>query len=220
MAPNAQNAQAAQDFVPIEEIREGVVVLKDGSMRAVLMASSLNFALKSREEQTSTLYQFQNFLNSLDFSIQFYIQSRNLDIRPYVALLEEREREQVNDMLKIQTKEYIKFVETFTQNTDIMEKSFFIIVPYTPPIADLSKAREGGVLSSLFGSKDTQQREERKARTFEESRTQLEQRVGVVEQGLIRTGIRVVQLGTEELIELYYKIFNPGESEKPIQLQQ
>ena len=204
-------SQSSQKFVPVREIRNGIVILKDGSLRGVLMASSLNFALKSGDEQTAILSQFQNFLNSLDFSVQFYIQSRDLDIRPYIALLEERYKEQVNDLLKIQTKEYIEFVKTFTENADIMSKNFFIIVPYSPSVI---KADSG--ISKYIPKKKG---EEDKNKSFEEYRTQLEQRLSVVEQGLIRTGVRVVQLGTEELIEMYYKIFNPGESEKPIQLE-
>lgn len=206
----ASKARAAQEFVPIKEIQDGVVTLKDGSLRAVLMASSLNFALKSAEEQTATLFQFQNFLNSLDFPVQFHIQSRELDIRPYVALLEERYEQQTADLLKVQTREYIEFIKTFTKETDIMTKNFFIIIPYTPAII----SKKGGFKGLLPGK----QTSENKASSFEEARTQLYQRVGVVEQGLVRTGVRVVQLGTEELIELYYKTFNPGDLDKPIRL--
>ncbi|MEX0934752.1 MAG: hypothetical protein WDZ70_00295 [Candidatus Paceibacterota bacterium] len=211
---DATNAQAAQNFVPIKEIRNGVVVLKNGSLRSVLMASSLNFALKSQDEQTSIILQFQNFLNSLDFSVQFYVQSRELDIRPYVALLEEQYKEQVNDLLKIQTREYIEFVKTFTKEANIMSKNFFIVVPYTPPVFESGK----GITSILPGKKKKVDKKVQEA-SFEEYRTQLEQRMSVVEQGLVRTGVRVVQLGTEELIELFYKIFNPGDSEKPVQLE-
>lgn len=212
---NASNAQATQQFVPIEEIRDGVVVLKDKSIRAVLMASSLNFALKSYDEQMSILLQFQNFLNSLDFSVQFYVQSRELDIRPYVALLEERYKVQTNDLLKIQTREYIEFIKTFTESVDVMSKNFFIIIPYTPPITQTSS-----IFNALGNKKGQVNNQAFQAAKFEEYRTQLYQRVGVVEQGLVRCGVRVAQLGTEELIELFYKVFNPGDLEKPIALTQ
>jgi len=122
-----KQSKAAQDFVPIKEVRDGVVILKDGSMRAVLMVSSLNFALKSQDEQESILFQFQNFLNSLDFSVQFFVQSRELDIRPYLNLLEERYRAQTEDLMRIQVREYIGFVKNFIENSDIMSKSFFIV---------------------------------------------------------------------------------------------
>src|SRR4051812_20981984 len=103
----AVQAKATQDFVPIKEVRDSVLVLKDGSMRSILLASSVNFALKSGDEQTSIILQFQNFLNSLEFTVQVFVQSRRLDIRPYLALLEERYKEQVGELMKIQTREYI-----------------------------------------------------------------------------------------------------------------
>jgi hypothetical protein len=132
-------SEATQNFIPIKEVRDGIVILKDGSMRALLMTSSLNFALKSEDEQQSIIFQFQNFLNSLDFSIQIFLESRRLDIRPYIALLEGRQKEQTNDLLKIQIKEYIQFIKTFTENTNIMTKTFFIVVPYSPPQLSTSK---------------------------------------------------------------------------------
>jgi hypothetical protein len=121
-----------QEFVPIKDVRDGYITLKDGSMRAIVLASSLNFALKSQDEQQAILFQFQNLLNSLDFSMQIFVESRKLDIRPYIALLEKRLKEQLNDLLKIQIQEYIGFVKNFTETTNIMTKSFFIIIPYSP----------------------------------------------------------------------------------------
>ena len=128
------NAKPTQAFVPIKEIRDGVLILKNGGLRSVLLASSLNFALKSADEQQAIIYQFQNFLNSLNFSVQIYTQSRKLDIRPYIGLLEERLKEQMSDLMKMQTREYIEFIKSFTESTNIMTKSFFIIVPYSAPI--------------------------------------------------------------------------------------
>ncbi len=211
----SQHAQPSQDFVPIESVRDGVVILKDGSFRALLMASSLNIALKSEDEQAAIAMQFSNFLNSLDFSVQFFIQSRQLDIRPYIALLEKRYTEQGSELMKIQVREYIEFIKSFTEGTSIMTKSFFIVVPYMPPLI----GAKGTGLSSLFSSNRTLSAEEM-SRNFEEHRTQLEQRVSVVAQGLARTGVRVAQLGTEEVIELYYRLFNIGELERPISLTQ
>lgn len=205
--------KATQSFVPIEEIRDGIVVLKDGSLRGILMASSLNFALKSGDEQNAIIAQFQNFLNSLEFPIQFFIQSRQLDIRPYIAVLEGRYKEQVDDLMRIQIREYIEFVKKFVESTNIMAKSFFVVVPYDPSLIQTNQP----LLSRFFGKKQKEISAE-KDRAFEEHRTQLEQRMAVVEQGLVRSGVRIVQLGTEEAIELYYKLFNPGELEKPIQL--
>lgn len=215
MATATTPSKTTQEFVPIREIRDGVVILKDGSMRALVLASSLNFALKSTDEQNSIILQFQNFLNSLDFSVQIFIQSKKLDIRPYIALLEERYKEQTTELMKIQTREYIEFIKTFVEQSNIMTKSFFVIVPYTPPMITASKNPIANMVNkkAKAAAAATVPNAE-----FDEYRSQLEQRVGVVEQGLVRCGIRVAELGTEEVVELYYKIFNPGETEKPIQI--
>ncbi|HED36752.1 MAG TPA: hypothetical protein ENI76_00675 [Ignavibacteria bacterium] len=206
--------KATQDFVSIKEVRDGVVVMNDGSMRMILMASSLNLALKSEDEQTAIILQFQNFLNSLDFSVQIFIQSRKYDIRPYIAQLEKREKQQLNDLLKIQTREYINFIRNFTENTNIMSKNFFVIVSYTPSF--ISGSGKSGISRLLFGkSKKTKTQN---IEDFETNKSQLEQRIYVVQQGLIRSGVRTVALGTQEVIELFYRMFNPGEQEKPIQL--
>ena len=133
--------RASQDFVPVKEIRDGVIITNDGSLRMVLIASSINLALKSTEEQESVILQFQNFLNSLDFSVQIFIQSRRYDIRPYMATLEEREGVQLNDLLRIQTREYINFIKTLSERTNIMSKTFFVVVPYTPPSLGITTKR-------------------------------------------------------------------------------
>lgn len=212
-----KKSKATQDFVPIREVRDGIVILEDGSLRAILMTSSLNFALKSPDEQISILSQFQNFLNSIEFSVQIFIQSRNLDIRPYIALLEERYKVQTEDLMKIQIREYMEFVKNFTETANIMSKSFFVIVPYSPAVLQ-GKSGILGILGKIGKKKN--KKTKGTTELFEENKTQLQQRISVVEQGLTRTGIRVVQLGTEEVIELYYKMFNPGELEKPIPLEQ
>jgi len=206
----AENAKATQEFVPIKEIRDGVVVLKDGGLRVVLIVSSLNLALKSEDEQKAVISQFQNFLNSLDFSAQIFLQSRRLDIRPYIALLEERMKVQMEELLKIQIREYIEFIKNFTDRTSIMKKNFFIVVPYTQPVLSGKKG-----FSVLPGKKEEEKRQN-ELELFEEARSQLEQRVGIVISGLASIGVRAIQLGTEEVVELFYKIFNPGDTERPI----
>ena len=115
-------SKPTQEFVPIKEVRDGVIILKDGSMRAIVLASSLNFSLKSDDERQAIIVQFQDFLNSLDFSIQIDVESRRLDIRPYIALLENQYKEQINDLMKIQTREYIEFVKKFTETTNIIPR--------------------------------------------------------------------------------------------------
>ena len=192
---------ASQDFVAIRDIKDGVVILKNGQMCSVLLASSVNFALKSADEQQAILQQFQTFLNTLDFSLQIYVQSRRLNIEPYLALLATREPLQDNDLMRIQLREYMEFIRTFTREVDVMSKNFFVIVPYTPSAINLTKG-----ITSLFspGAKAVPSEVR-----FEEQRIQLEQRVAVVEQGLSRVGVRTIPLKTEDLVELYYHIYNP-----------
>jgi len=206
-------SKASQELIPIREIRDDIVVLKDGSLRMILMTSALNFALKSSDEQSALILQYQNFLNSLDFSIQVFIQSRDLNIEPYLATLKERSKEQTNELLKIQMREYIDFVKEFVTATSIVSKNFYIIVPYTASIASAAQK------SSLFGflkkedSRGEKKPNETNQGTLEEYKIQLQQRVDTVIQGLSRVGIRSVPLNTEELIELFFKLYNPSELE-------
>jgi type IV secretory pathway VirB4 component len=208
----SQSSNPSQDFVPIKEVRDGVMILKDGSMRAVVLATSINFALKSIEEQESVIYQFQNFLNSLDFSMQIYVQSRRLDIRPYLALLEQRLYAQNTDLMHMQISEYINFIKGLTELSSIMTKSFFVVIPYAP------LGNTASNMANIFNSRKDSSLERKKDDAFEEVKSQIEQRVGVVEQGLARCGVKIARLGSEELIELFYRIFNPGDAEKPIKV--
>jgi type IV secretory pathway VirB4 component len=212
----AVSAKASQEFVPVKEVRDGIVVLKDGSLRAILLASSINLSLKSYDEQQAVLLQFQNFLNSIDFSMQIVIQSRRRDMRPYLAILENRMREQTEPLLKVQTREYIEFIRNFTESVSIMSKSFFIVVPYSA----VTLPSAGGVFKSIFGGKqDKKAKAAEESASFEEKRSQLEQRIGTIQQGLSRLGVRTAELGTEEVVELFYKIFNPGEITASIKTQ-
>ena len=211
------NALSSQQIIQIEEIRDGVLVLKDGSLRAVLMASSLNFALKSADEQTAIVMQYQNFLNSLDFSLQFFVQSRKLNIEPYIETLKAAEEKQTNELLKIQISEYIEFVRAFVRASSVVAKSFYIVVPFTSPLFKNPQEGLSNILSgigSMFGSKKISKEKGLPQEKFEEAKNQLWQRVDGVIQGLVRTGVRAVPLNTEELIELFYGLYNPGELEK------
>lgn len=207
--------KASQQLVPIEEIRDGVVVLKDQTMLAVLMVSSLNFALKSSEEQDAIVAQYQNFLNSLDFSLQLVIQSRKLDIGPYLETLRLAEQSQLSELLQVQTAEYIEFVKTFVKAANIVAKSFYVVISSVSSITASAVKKGGvkGILESFFVSKSVEPTYISDEK-FEEHKVQLWQRVEAVSAGLSRTGVRAVPLNTEELVELYYSSFNPGELEK------
>lgn len=198
-----KSTPATQEFVAIRDIRDGIVIMKSGQLCKVLLASSVNFALKSQDEQRAILFQFQNFLNTLDFSLQIYVQSRRLNIEPYLAMLGERFDSQDNDLMRIQLREYIEFIRSFTREVDVMSKNFFVIVPYTPIQINLGKS-----FSSILSQGRITTTGEN---TLEEQRQQLEQRQSVVEQGLNRIGVRTIALQTDELVEFYYHIYNPGD---------
>lgn len=202
---------SAQNFVSVEEIREDTVVLKDGSVRIILMCSSINFALKSPEEQDAVTFQYQNFLNSLDFPIQMVVQSRKLNITPYIETLKQRQKEETNDLMKIQITEYIEFVKSFVELSTIMSKTFYAIVPYTPPIIEKRRGLISGLTSALKFESSPALKD---VGTFAEFKNQAWQRVDVVVGGLQRFGVRSVPLKTEELIELFYSLYNPTEFEK------
>ena len=208
-------AKATQEFVPIKEVRDGIIVLKNGELRAIVLANSVNLALKSADEQQATIMQFQNFLNTLDFSVQISIQSRRLDIRPYLLLLENRIKVQNEPLLKLQTREYIDFIKNFTDSVAIMTKNFFVVVPYT----HTTLKSDSGIFDKIFSRKNKEEINAAKQVAFEEKRSQLEERVAVIQQGLSRCGINSAQLGTEEVVEVFYKVFNPGEMEGKIKLE-
>lgn len=212
----ALKARATQDFVPISEVRDGVIMLKNGELRAIVLANSVNLSLKSDDEQKATILQFQNFLNSLDFPIQMSVQSRRLDIRPYLLQLENRMKAQTEPLLKIQTKEYIDFIRNFTESVSIMTKSFFVVVPYTHN----RLSSDTSILDKILGKKNKEELRAAEQLDFEEKRSQLEQRVAVIQQGLSRCGINSAQLDTEAVVEVFYKVFNPGELEGKIKLEQ
>lgn len=198
--------QATQSFVPVKEVRNGVIILKDDGYRGVLMCSSLNFSLKSEDEQRAIVGGFQSFLNTLDFTVQIVVHSRKMDIRPYLALLEERATKQQSELMRIQVREYMQFIQGFMDNVEVMTKLFYVVVPYTPAIAS-------NVVNSLpFGTKKSG------ADSFEEDRVQLQQRMSLVEAGLEASGIRALALETEEVIELLYRSFNISVNESPIHL--
>ena len=208
----ANTAQATQKFVPVREVRDGIAILRDGSMKAVLMTSSANFALKSQDEQIAILAQFQAFLNTLDFSLQIYVQSRRLNIKPYIELLATREEGQDNDLMRVQLREYMGFIEKFTKEVDIMTKSFFVVISYSPATIDVKKGI--GNIGKFIKKEKRESKEELDLAHFQEYRSQIEQRIASVEQGLNRVGVRTIALGTDEVVDLFYHLFNPTETNK------
>ena len=199
------NNSSTQKYVDVEEIRDGVLILKTGALRAVLLVSSINFDLKSSDEQDAIISQYQNFLNSLDFPVQIVVQSRRFNIDPYIELLKEKEVQQANELLRFQMKEYQGFIKNLTEISNIMSKFFYVVIPFSPV-----ENVQGGFfqkMGDIFNQKKTAGL---KNEIFDTYRTQLMQRVEHVVAGLSPMGIRATALQTEELIELLYNSYNPS----------
>lgn len=198
---------ATQDFLEIKDIKEGVVVLKNNDIRGILMVSSINFALKSEEAQSSIVYAFQSFLNSLDFSCQIVVQSRNINITPYLDTIKSLEENQPNELLKTLTSSYREFVKELVRGDSIMTKSFYVVIPYA--LTEVFGVGGIGKKTSLAGEKSTPQQDE----DFEKCKNQLWQRMEFLAVGLKRCGLDVAPLTTPELIELFWSIHHPSEAE-------
>jgi len=195
-----------QDFLEIDQIRDGIVILKNKGLRGILMVSSLNFALKSEDNQNAILAQFQGFLNSLDFSCQILVQSRRLNITGYIDKLKELESVQEEELMQLQTREYRKFIESLVSQGIIMTKRFFVIVPFT--LWEV-KGEKPSKLSFLKASKTPSLTEE----NFQRYKSQLWQRMEFVALGLRRCGLQVVPLTSSEIIELFWSLHHPKEAE-------
>lgn len=207
---------ATQDFLEIQDIREGVLLLKNNGIRGVLMVSSLNFALKSDEEQSAIIYAYQSFLNSLDFSCQIIIQSRNINITPYLDSLKDLETRQTNDLLRSQTSSYREFIKQLVSGDMVMTKSFYIVVPYN--LIEIFGVGKGASKSSIMqafsaGKTSTNPGQALKDDDFERCKTQLWQRMEFLALGLKRCGLEGVPLTTPELIELFWSIHHPDQAE-------
>ena len=196
--------QTTQQFLEIEQIREGVVILKNKTLRGIMMVSSLNFALKSEEEQNAIIYQFQSFLNSLDFSCQIIVQSRRLNITGYLEKLEEIEKNQKNELLKMQTKDYRQFIKSIISGGTIMTKSFYAVIPFAFGESEKISAKE-----LLKAQKKSTLTEEQ----FQRCKSQLWQRMEFLALGLRRCGLKAVLLNTKELIELFWSLHHPRQAE-------
>lgn len=208
----SKEAQPTQQFVDIEEIKNSVVILKNGGLRRVLMVSGINFDLKSEEEQNSILFGYQKLLNSLDFSLQIVIHSRKLNINRYLENLGAKKAEETNGSIKNQIDEYVQFVKSLVEMNEVMAKNFFVIIPYESASSSLSLGKAGGVLSSLgFGKKKNSVEEQE---TLDQKIFQLEQRTDSIIGGLTQIGLRAVALNDEELMELFYNLYNPRTTEK------
>lgn len=195
---------STQQYLDIAEIKDDTVILRDGTLRAVLSVSSINFALKSEDEQNAVISSYVSFLNNINSMIQIVIQSRELDIRGYMEYLAEKEKAQTNKLLKMQTGEYIEYIKELTSIGRIMKKSFYVVVPYSPT-SDTHK----GFFSSLAETLKPATLLKLKEVRFLKYKESLTRRVDSVVGGLGSMGVESKQLNTQELIELFYKTYNP-----------
>lgn len=199
MTSGGQKFASTQAYLPISEIKEGVVVMKDRSLRAVLIVSSLNFALKSEQEKDAIVSSYQSFLNSLSFPIQIVASSRKLDLSKYIDGIKGLATGQDNPLIKIQTEEYAAFIQKMLEYSNIMEKRFYVVIPYFPAGVEVT-----GKVNDLIGKKSKVP-----AGSFEDNKKKLLSRVEVALSGLSSVGLRCSSLATKDLLELYYTAYNP-----------
>jgi hypothetical protein len=200
---------ATQKYLDIAAIRDDVVILKDGTIRAVLLTSSINFSLKSEDEQNGVIASYVRFLNSFEFPLQIVIQSRKLNIDAYLEKLKNIAKEQTNDLLRVQTNEYRSFVMELVELEQIMSKRFYVVVPYSP-LTDKQKGFFSRI-GEVFRPAASITLNEKK---FQERKTDLMGRVNIVASGLSGMSLNAVMLPTQSLIELYYNTYNPLTSEQ------
>jgi len=200
---------ATQAFLEVQDIREGILILKNNQIRGILMVSSINFALKSEEEQTAIIFAFQNFLNSLDFFCQIVIQSRNINITPYLDSLKDLEDRQTNELLRKQTESYREFIKNMVVGDVVMTKNFYVVVPYN--LIEIFGTKAAVQKFSIFNTDQNQA--SLKDDQLQRCKTQLWQRMEYVSMGLKRCGIEAMPLTTPELIELFWAIHHPDQAE-------
>ena len=195
---------STQLHLPISSIKDGTVILRDGTLRSVLITSSINFALKSEDEQNALIFSYVGFLNSIDFPLQILVQSRKLQIKPYLDSLVESEKKQTNELLRMHTADYRSFVEELVNLGDIMTKRFYVVIPYDP-MSNRKKGFFARLKEVLKPAITVRLKEER----FQKRKSDLDSRVRHVMGGLQSVGLEVAQLDTQSLIELYYSTYNP-----------
>ncbi|HSX33053.1 MAG TPA: hypothetical protein VLF91_01825 [Candidatus Saccharimonadales bacterium] len=205
------NPNSTQNSLLIAEIRDGIVVMNDGSFRSVVMVKSVNFDLMSPQEQEAVEYSYQGFLNSLYFPIQIFIRSQKVDLQPYIEKLDKIRTEHDNMLLAMLMDDYINYIDQLSQQTNIMDKKFYVVIPYFPHV-DVQKAITQSKnfftgLAGLFNSKE--QHIVINEGELAQAKTELRNRVQAVLQGLLQAGVQGLPLDTQELIELYYDTYNP-----------
>ncbi len=200
-------AASTQRYLQFAGVRDNTLILKDGGLRSVLEVSSINFNLKSEEEQNAIIGSYQQFLNALSFPVQLLVRSRKLDIDTYLSDLRQRMKNLENQLLKDQMAEYIEYVQKLVEYSDIMEKRFFVVVPIDPTRAE--KKNLFSKFMSYINPDDTVLEILKRRREFKQLKKQLDDRLEVVLTAIGNCGLKVEPLKTEEIIELFYQVYNP-----------
>jgi len=202
------NKTSTQNAMEIAEIRDGIVIMNDGSFRAVVMAQSINFDLMSPDEREAVEFAYQGFLNSLYFDVQIFIRSQRVDLRPYLERLDKIRSEHDNMLLALLMEDYINYMAAIAEQTNIMDKKFYVIVDFHSVI-DAQKAVKAGksFFSTILGKKE--QRVIINESDLEAAKTELKNRIQTVMAGLQQCQVNSIPLDTQELIELYYDAYNP-----------
>jgi len=205
------NPNSTQNSLQIAEIRDGIVIMSDGSFRSVVMTKSINFDLMSPQEREAVEFSYQGFLNSLYFPIQIFIHSRKVDLGPYIQKLDKIRTEHENMLLALLMEDYINFMDQLAQQTNIMDKKFYVVIPYFPTV-DVQKALTASKnlftgVAALFNKK--QPHVVVNEADLEKAKAELRNRVQAVLAGLMQCGVQGLPLDTQELIELYYDAYNP-----------
>lgn len=211
VTPSKTNPNSTQNALQIAEVRDGIVIMNDGSFRSVVMVKSINFDLMSPQEREAVEYSYQGFLNSLYFPVQIFIRSQRVDLRPYIDRLDKIRSEQDNMLLALLMEDYIDFIAQLSAQTNIMDKRFYVVIPYFP-VADLAKALTQSKnffsgLKGLFSNKE--QHVTINESELNKAKDELRNRVQSVLAGLQQSSIQGLPLDTQELIELYYDTYNP-----------
>lgn len=202
-------ASSTQQSIPIAGIKDGIIILKNGAYRMILEVSAVNFSLKSEQEQNSLIFQYQSFLNSLHFPIEIVIRSKRLDLNPYLAKIKKLSGQSLNELIAMQANDYVDFVTKLISIANIMKKTFYVVIPYEP-----ISIKKLNFFDGLFAKAQTFDHLKIADNEFKAATGQLKERGDIIASGLASMGLHCFQLSTEEVIELFYQIYNPEEAGK------
>jgi hypothetical protein len=196
---NQQKVQApikstTQKFIGIEDVKDDIFLLRDGSAGCIIEVGAVNYWLLSAEEQQSMIYAYANLLNSLSFPIQVLILSKKMNISSYLDYIDKKIEQQSNPNLKKLLSFYKEFIKTLIKKGSVLEKRFFFVIPFSP-----LELGVGGVASNL-----------NKEYIFSRAKTSLYPKRDHLQRLLLKIGLKPKVLFKQEIIELFYDLYNPS----------